>query len=318
MQHNRVLLATLLSLSNSIMATPIASSPYTAVPADAGTTKTWDGGDLTVVYPAALPVGFSVTVNKVAPPAPAPVPAPPPPAPAPAPAPVVATLGDFETGNDGDIITPAVLDSAFRGQYATDWITVTDGNNQIPGTTTNLTISTAASFGGTGRGMRAVHSRDGAIQLAAGQTGHAAIGMHWRWNGPQINWSPRDVIALIDNVGGYQYMQATDGPNPQVHMHWQPYSSGNGIGSPIYVKRNHWYWVSMVHVGGGGTAVLRVYDAEAGYTLVGTSSGKVSGSSTWGSRVVQVGIIKYSSGSAQSFDFDNIEINFDGTPVPLP
>lgn len=249
------------------------------------------------------------------------------------PANYVDMLGHFECGQSaGTVVTNTILASCFSGAFSNGWITISDPDLQTAGATPGLTIETGAfhaqdddllvegvpflnATGGT-RGMRATGSANNCIQLSVGEAADLSFGMHFRWHGAQIDSSPRDVVALrSDPSGNYQFIQVWDGVQPVIHVHWQP-TSGTGIGPDINISKDNWYWVQLTHVGSGGTATLSVYDAQNGYTLVGTSSGAVTGTESRGVTTIQVGQIKYFAGSSQWFDFRNITVSLDGrTPV---
>jgi hypothetical protein len=235
-------------------------------------------------------------------------------------------LIDFEAGSDGSVVTTTIMNSSTKGQTWSGWQTLSDPGNQVQGSTPYLTISSAASqqlhtpasiggtvYAGTGtRGLRETMTADNAVQLVIPSPGYQlSIGFYFRFSGSQVNYSPRDVVGLrSDPTGNYQFLQIYDGPQPYFHAHWQP--GGTGIGNNVNFNRNHWYWVTMKHVAGGGTMQISFYDPSNNYALVGTSSGAVT-SGTQGCTRIQIGCIKYSSGGSQSVEFDNIIINTSGT-----
>ena len=246
--------------------------------------------------------------------------------------PSVATLVDFETSTNGTTITSSIVTTATKGNTFDGWETQSDPGNQTVGSTPALTISTAASYsfsgtvsiGGTTysltgtRGMRATMSADNAIQLNIPSPGYQlSVGFFWRFNGAQINYSPRDLVGLrSDPTGNYQFLQAYDGPSPYAHVHWQP--GGTGIGNDIDITKGQWYWVTMKHVAGGQATRIRFYDpSTTPFTLVGESTGSVS-SGTQGCTAIQIGIIRYSAGSTQSADYDNFIIDTAGNFPLLP
>jgi PKD repeat protein len=232
---------------------------------------------------------------------------------------------DFEIGNDGSTITAATMTDSTHGNVWNGWQSLSNPSAQTVGATPNLKISTAASYqlytpadingtiySGSGtRGMRATLSADNAVQVKLPSPGYMlSVGFYFRFNGSQINSSPRDVVGLrSDPTGNYQFLQIYDGPTPYFHAHWQP--GGSGIGNNVNFNRNQWYWVTMNHVRGGGTMKVSFYDPAKNYSLVGTSTGAVS-SGTQGCTTIQFGAIKYSSGGSQSLDFDNFIINTNG------
>ncbi|HMP85000.1 MAG TPA: PKD domain-containing protein, partial [Verrucomicrobiota bacterium] len=236
-------------------------------------------------------------------------------------------LVDFEAGNNGSTVTASIMTSGTKGNTWSGWKTMSNPGGAVQGSTPNLTISSSASYQlytpalingtvytGTGtRGMKASMGADNAVQLNFPSPGYQlSVGFYFRFSGPQINYSPRDVVGLrADPTGGYQFLQIYDGPQPYFHAHWQPYSSGSGIGNNVNFNRNQWYWVTMKHVAGGGTFRIRFYDPSRNYALVGESTGGVS-SGTQGCTTIQIGCIKYASGASQSVEFDNFIINTDG------
>ncbi|MFZ0825994.1 MAG: PKD domain-containing protein [Verrucomicrobiia bacterium] len=237
-------------------------------------------------------------------------------------------LVDFEAGSDGNVVTAALLGSGTKGKTWNGWQTLSNPGSQTVGATPNLIISSGASYQlytpanisgtvypGTGtRGLRETMAADNAAQITFPAPGYMlSVGFYFRFNGPQINYSPRDVFGMrSDPSGNYQFLQIYDGPQPYFHTHWQPYGgSDNGIGNNINFNRNQWYWVTMCHVGGGGTFKISFYDPSNNYSLVGTSTAAVS-SGTLGCTTIQAGCVKYSSGGTQSVDFDNIIINTNG------
>lgn len=248
----------------------------------------------------------------------------------------VDMLGHFECGQSaGTVVTNTILASCFTGtNFSNRWVTISDPDAQTPGATPGLTIETAAyhdqdkdilveglpflnsSIGSLG--MRATQSANNCIQLSGLLTANVGIGFHWRWNGAQIDSSPRDFLALrSDSSGNYQFFQAVDGAAPAVHAHAQP-NSGTGVGTDVTIAKGHWYYLRAVHVAGGGTFTLEVYDAQSGYTLVGTSALVISGTESIGTTTIQIGQIKYAAGSGQSMDFKNIAITLDGTLPVIP
>lgn len=228
------------------------------------------------------------------------------------------TLIDFEAASDGSIVTSTIMTGSTEGQLWNGWRTV-------QGTTPYLTIESSAQhplftpadingtiYTGTGtRGLRANMAADNAVHLTLPSPGfQLSVGFYFRYNGPQINWAPRDVVGLrSDPSGNYQFLQIYDGPTPSFNAHWQP--GGTGVGNKVNFNRNQWYWVTMRHVAGGDTMRISFYDPSQNYSLVGTSSGFVS-SGTRGCTAIQIGCIKYSSGGSQSVDFDNFIINTNG------
>jgi hypothetical protein len=139
---------------------------------------------------------------------------------------------------------------------------------------------------------------DNAVQIKIPSPGYQlSVGFFFRFTGALINYSPRDLVALrSDPDGNYQFLQLYDGPQPYIHVHWQPYSSGSGVGNDININRNQWYWVTMKHAPAGQNSQINIYDPANNYSLVGSSVGAVSGGSL-AVTTVQFGTIKYSSGA---------------------
>jgi hypothetical protein len=243
---------------------------------------------------------------------------------------VADSLLDFETASNGTVVTSSVLTSATKGKLFNGWVTVSAPNAQTQGATPNLTIATSASspysfastidgisYPGTGgtRGLHAVMGNDGAAELTF-SPGYLSIslGFYFRFNGAQINSSPRDLVALVDSGGGFQYLQLNDA-SPSIHAHWQPpYTM---VGNDVTIQRGKWYWISMHHVPAGQNTQINIYDPANGYSLVGTTGGAVT-TPTGAATVLQFGIIKYSSGASQSVDYDNFVIDTTGKFPLLP
>lgn len=245
----------------------------------------------------------------------------------------VTTLVDFEASTSGTTVTTSILNSGTQGSTFDGWITIVDPDNQTPGTTNSLKIDTAASrnfpgsitVGGSPystvgtRGMRATMNANQCIQLDLPSPGNQlSVGFYFRWNGANIDFSPRDLVGLrSDPTGGYQMMQAYDNPSqPIVHIHWQP-NGGTGSGPDVNISKGTWYWITMKHVAGGGTSELRVYDGTT-LSLVGSSTGAVTGGSTTGVTTIQIGIIRYAAGGTQTADYDNFVIDSSGSFPLLP
>jgi hypothetical protein len=242
-------------------------------------------------------------------------------------------LGLFETSSDGTALTNTILDSCFEGTKSGDWFTVDDPTAQTAGSTPDFKIASAASrprgqtitvngsaasTSADSKGIRVTLASNQCIQIDDSGGNNVAIGFHFRWCGPYVNNGPRDIVGMrSDPTGNYQFMQATDdASSPNLHAHWSP--GGSGIGSAITIEKDRWYWCRMVHVDAPGTFTLEVYEAQNKYALLGTSSGSVSGTDTTGTTTLQLGIVNYFSGSSQQFDFDNVQINWNGTPIPVP
>jgi len=238
-----------------------------------------------------------------------------------------STFVDFETSSDGTPMTALIAEDSTKGQLY-QWHTSNDSGSYSPGSTPNLQIETSAqhdlytpaAIGGTTypgvgtRGMRAIQSSDNFLVLTfPSAMPKLSVGFYFRWNGPAINWAPRDVFAMTDNAGRYQFLQIYDNASgsttPYFHTHWQP--GGSGIGNDVNFKRNNWYWVTMVYATGGNTFRIRFYDAEAGYSLTGESTASI-GSGPVGPTKIVMGQVKYASGGSQSLDFDNLIINTNG------
>jgi hypothetical protein len=241
-------------------------------------------------------------------------------------------LVDFEASTDGTVMTNAILLSSTHGTIGNGWATISDPDNDTPGATPNITISTAASFplytpitvGGTTysssgtRGMRAVLAVGGENCVAitfTSPTNPDSIGFNFRFNGANINTSPRDIVGMrSDPTGGFQFLQIYDGTTPNFRAHWQPPFTGVSAGTNFV--RGRWYWVTMQHVSGGNNFRVRFYDTTTGYTLTGEESGAVT-TTTVGMTRLKFGGIKYNAGATQSIDFDNIIINTTNGAFPL-
>lgn len=240
-----------------------------------------------------------------------------------------STFVDFEAGEDGTVITAAIAASATKGQVF-PWQTSSDSGTYSAGSTPNLKIATAAQYNlftpaningtlysGAGvRGMRATQSADNFLVLTfPAPVPKLSVGFYFRWNGPAINWAPRDIFGMTDSQGRYQFLQIYDNASgsqiPYFHTHWQPYTSGNGIGNNVNFQRNRWYWVTMAYATGGGTFRIRFYDAQNNYTLAGESTASIASGPVGATKIV-MGQVKYASGGSQSLDFDNFIINTNG------
>ncbi len=245
----------------------------------------------------------------------------------------VDAIANFETSSDGTTMTDTILDSVWTGRFGTAWQTISDPDAQTPGATSSITIETDAARGngntyyaggntvvataGT-RGMRVIQTANQCIQTTVPSGAKVALSMHFRWNGAAIDSSPRDIVALrSDPSGNYQMIQGTDGATKSLHAHWQP-TAGSGEGSDVNISAGHWYRLDLVHVDGGGTFTVTVYDAENSYALVGSSTGAVTGTAIVGATTIQIGTIRYAAGAGQSFDYDNITLNLNGTLPPVP
>jgi len=250
------------------------------------------------------------------------------------PANYIDSLLHFEASSAGTVVTDAILAASIAGSFSDRWFTVSNPDAQTAGATPGLTIETGAGYAqdrdllvegisfpapasGT-RGLRATQSADNCIQLAAGQAADIAVGMHWRWHGAQIDNGPRDFLALrSDPSGNYQFGQVNDGASPTMHLHGQP-TGGTGVGNDIAIAKDHWYWLQTTHQPGGGTSTLSVYDAQADYILVGTSSLAITGTDSIGATTIQIGQLKYAAGATQWMDFDNITLSLDGRTPQTP
>lgn len=237
---------------------------------------------------------------------------------------------DFETSTDGTEVTNAILVAATHGSIGTStWSTQHGTDTTTPGTVPNITIEEDAAFplytpvtvgettysdSGT-RGIRVVMASgvNNSIDLPiSGVTlsNPTSIGFNMRFNGAQINSSPRDVVGMrSDPTGGFQFLQLYDGNPPNFRAHFQPPYTVTTSGANIVKGR--WYWVTMSHVGAGNTYRVRLYDTTDNYSMQ-EQSGTVQTTSIGMTRL-KIGIIKYGSGSSQSIDFDNIVISTAGT-----
>lgn len=234
-------------------------------------------------------------------------------------------LVDFENGSEGATVTPTILGNASHGSLGT-WQTTTDPENRVEGTTSLLTITTnassalfnaAASVGGTTypgsgtRGMRATLSGNNCAQLtlASPYSTSMSVGFFFRFNGPAINDSPRDLVFFQDIGGNFQILQIYDhtgSTSPIFHAHTQ-----TGVGNNVNFSRNKWYWVSIFRTAAGGLMKVNFYDPANSFSLVGSSTKDVP-SGTSGVRWFWFGCSKYSSGGSQTVDYDNLIINTNG------
>jgi hypothetical protein len=244
----------------------------------------------------------------------------------------VQSVGDFEVQSDGTTISRAIAETVFKGLNAATWDT-SAGNSSFSGVETSTLFieadaahdpdqsliadgSSIARPGGFG--MRVVQSDDANLILPFTHTSAPSVGFHFRWNGSQINSSPRDVAGWHNAQGFYEYLQVYDGSTPYFHTHYQGVGYVGGSGSNVNFAKSHWYWVEMSWVAGGATFSISFYDAESGYSLVGTSTNTMASGSMSLPTYFLIGCIKYSSGGSQTFDFDNIIYNADGSSLPRP
>lgn len=244
---------------------------------------------------------------------------------------VVDSLADFETSTDGTVVTNTILDSAFKGLFADQWVTISDPAAQTQGAIPEVTIEADAATNlvkgytvngeyvpaaAGSRGIRFSGAAARCIQLNIPGGVNVGFGFYFRWNGAQIDNSPRDLFfARSDPTGNYQGLQGTDGAVPKLHVHWQP--GGAGVGNDVDIQKDKYYWIGWAHVDGGQTLSAIIKDPVDGST-VGTSTGSVTGAYTGGATTIQIGLVNYAPGAGQSFDFDNIVINFDGTVPDYP
>jgi hypothetical protein len=237
---------------------------------------------------------------------------------------------DFETSTDGTQMTNSIMSAATHGSIGTStWSTQYGDSTETPGAVPNITIENDAAFplytpvvvGGTTyssagtRGMRVVLATNGenSVDLPISGvtlTNPTSIGFNFRFNGAQINSSPRDVVGMrSDPTGGFQFLQLYDGNPPNFRAHFQPPYTVTTSGANIVKGR--WYWVTMQHVGAGSTFRVRFYDTTNSYSMQ-EQSGTVETTSSGMTRL-KIGGIRYNSGATQSVDFDNIVINTTGT-----
>jgi hypothetical protein len=243
----------------------------------------------------------------------------------------VSTVGDFENSSDGVLMTTALVRAAFKGLQASSWDTTPTFTSTAPGSVSNVFFEVDAarnpgqtlSANGTlisatsNLGMRCVMNTDGCLILTYQHIVSPRVGFFFRFNGAQINSSPRDVAMLYSPAGHFQGLQIYDGATPYFHCHHQP-NTGSNTGNDVTFSRDTWYWVEFAWVDGGNTFSVSFYNPATSYSLVGTSSGAITGTSTVKPRWFGIGALQYTSGGSQSVDFDNIILNFDGTAIPRP
>lgn len=241
-------------------------------------------------------------------------------------------LIDFETGTHGDTITAAVMSNSMAAASIQlgDWSTQNGAvSAESPGATPNLKIDTNAQFtlrtpadidgtiyDGTGtRGMRAtlISGQNNAVRLTMNTAlPNMSIGFYFRWNGPCINWAPRDVVLFQDSGGNFQALQCYDqcgvGQVPYMHTHQQ---GSPGTGDDVNIAFDTWYWVTIYRAKSGEQIRIRFYEAENNYNMLAESDANVpagTGSINW----FTFGGFKYGY-TGQSMDFDNMIINTNGT-----
>lgn len=238
----------------------------------------------------------------------------------------VDILADFETSTDGTDLTDAIMAAAVHGSIGAGvWHTMSDPEALTQGTTPYLEITTAAKFpiytpftvdgitypaSGT-RGLRATMSDNNTVCyfFDTPYPTSLSVGFFFRFNGPAINSSPRDLLSFVDGGGNFQALQIYDqsSGNPYFHAH-----TGLGAGSDIEFLRAHWYWVTIYRAAAGQSMLVKFYDTESSYALVGTSALGVPGG-TSGVHWMDFGCRKYFSGGTQSVDFDNFVVLSAGT-----
>ena len=230
---------------------------------------------------------------------------------------------DGETSTDGTLITPTIINNMMRGADIGTWQTgfgtgdAGSAEDTFPGTLAFTTIENDAhhalftpffdgttTYDGSGtRGIKFAQNRAEAFRLLLDSTDTTySLGFLFNFIGPNVNFSPRDVVYTTDAGGNFQVLQIYDQPSrPYFHVHGQ----GFGTGNPVNFDRNHWYWVTMKFVPAGQTFRIRFYDAENNYSLVGESSATATGG-TGAFQYLWIGMFKYPGGSSQSLYFDNI------------
>lgn len=240
-------------------------------------------------------------------------------------------LIDFETASNGTVITAPIMGSSSKGLTLGTWSTQQgSGSAETPGATPNLTINSSASFplytpaniigtlydGSGARGMRATMAgnNNNAVRLTfTTPQASLSLGFYFRFNGPMVNWAPRDIVLFQDSAGNFQalqiYDQASDAPDniPYFHTHQQ---GSPGVGNNVYFQRNTWYWVTIFRAPAGGRIKIRFYEPHNNYALLGESTAAVP-SGTGACRWMTFGAFKYSYNS-QSVDFDSMIINTNG------
>jgi hypothetical protein len=239
-------------------------------------------------------------------------------------------LVDFENGSNGDTITATIMTNSTKGSL--NWTTVNGASiAETPGTVPQLKINTnssvqlytPASINGTNytgsgtRGMRATLGACNAVMIefpAGSFPATLSMGFYFRFNGPPVNFSPRDLINFQDEGGQYQvfqiYDEANAAPNniPYFHTHM---SRAPNVGNDVDFQRDTWYWVSVYRAAANGTMQIKFYDVADNYSLLGTSSSTVS-ATTAGVKWIYLGAYKYADDNSQSVDYDNIIISTNG------
>jgi hypothetical protein len=243
-------------------------------------------------------------------------------------APPVDILQDMESGHDGDLLTPAIMNASSHGGPTTWTVTgqmwVSTRNSADLPTPVTVGHVTYAGTGGTRSWMFNDANQLNYVKCSL-PSHYATITVACYYaTGVTIPWVQFDSITFIEvteGTWGVLQVETEDPGGPYLRCHSASVGSKTTYsGEHVKVAPGKLYWVNLHFDGDAGTVSGAVFDPANGFAQVGTT---MVAQSTKGARVY--GSIRFGQTSAhgnhpdatsQSY-FDNIVVDLSNAVFPL-
>jgi hypothetical protein len=235
---------------------------------------------------------------------------------------------DMESGNEGDLLTPAIMNASSHGGGSNwsitgrMWVSTRNSTNlPLPVTVEGVTYS---GVGGTRSWMFNDNNQLNYVRCTLpGRYSKITVACYYA-TGVTIPWVQFDSINFIDvteRTWGVLQVETEDKGGPYLRCHSASVGSKTTY-SPTHVKVivGKPYWVNLHFDGNAGTVSGAVFDPANGFSQVGTT---MVARSTAGAKVY--GSIRFGQTSAhgnhpdaksQSY-FDNIVVDYANAAFPL-
>jgi hypothetical protein len=235
---------------------------------------------------------------------------------------------DMESGNDGDLLTPAIMNASSHGGGSTwsingqMWVSTRNAAN-LPGPVTVGGV-TYAGTGGTRSWMFHDNNQLNYVKCTlSGRYPRITVACYYA-TGVTIPWVQFDSINFLEvtrGTWGVLQVETEDQGGPYLRCH-SASAGGKTTYSPTHVKvtAGKPYWVNLHFDGDAGTLSGAVFDPANGFAQVGTTmvaqataEAQVYGSIRFG-RTAAHG--NHPDATTQSY-FDNIIVDFTNAAFPL-